>query len=107
MAERSSDPYARATQLNALLATSSDKALITEARDLANGMLTHVRESVADYEEFVRRVHLSERFSLTESLQIARTEKDLKVVYMRACGLLETAAEAAARATHRERSRAR
>jgi len=104
MAEYSPETYARATKLNAQLATSTDETLIAEARALANGMLEHIRSQVADYEDFVRRVNLSEQFSLTESMQVSKKEKDLKVVYLRAQGLLETAAEAAARATKRKRA---
>jgi hypothetical protein len=103
MAEYSPEDYALATKLNAKLATSDDPALVTQARELANRMLEHVRGKVTDYEDFVRRVHISEQFSLTESMQVGKTEKELKQIYLRASGLLETAAEAAARANRRRR----
>lgn len=96
--EYRSEDYTRATMLNATLATSVDQALVSEARELAQRMLDHVRAQTEDYETFVRRVHLSEQFSLTDAMQVSKKEKELKVIYTRASGLLETAAEAAARA---------
>ena len=97
MAEYSEQDYALANKLNARLATSQDPSLVSEARALANQMIDYVRSQVDDYEDFVRRIHLSEQFSLTDSMQVTKKEKPLKLIYLRASGLAETAAEAAAR----------
>ena len=97
MSAYSPEQYVRANKLNAQLATSSEPQPTAEARELAKTMLDYVRDQVDDYEDFVRRIHISEEFSLTESMQLKKAEKELKVVYQRASGLLETVAEAAAR----------
>ncbi len=94
----SSEDYQRATKLNAALATSADPSLVAEARELAGRMLDHIRGEIEDFEGFVRRVHLSEQFSLTEAMQFKKKEKELKVIYTRAQSLSELAVEASVRA---------
>jgi hypothetical protein len=97
MAEYTPDDYAHANRLNAKLATRYEAALVSEARELAGRMLEHVKSKIPDYEAFVERVKLSEQYSLTESRQPEKVEKQMKVIYQRAASLLETAAEAEAR----------
>lgn len=93
-----SDDYRQANRLVAELATGRAPENIRQALALADRMIEHVRSQVEDFADFVRRVENSEEFSLTESRQVAKTEKELKVIYLRAISLRETAQEAEARA---------
>lgn len=95
--------YRQATRLNAKLASKHDPALASEGRRVAEALLAHVRSRVEDYEDFVRRVQRSEEFSLHESAQLSKGEKDLRVHYLRAVDLLETIREAEERAKKRAR----
>jgi len=94
MSEYSPEDYAKATKLNAKLAIGYDAHAVTEAREVAGRLIEYVRSKVADFDEFVQKVERSERFSLHESAQLKKQEKDLKVIYTRAAELLTTAAEA-------------
>ena len=96
-----SDAYQRATRVNAKLASRFDANLVTEGRQLAQQLLDHVRSSVEDYDDFVRRVDRSEEFILHDSAQIDKKQKDLKVLYTRAADLLETISEIEARQSKR------
>lgn len=89
--------YARANKLSVRLASKSDDALLREAGQLVAGLLEHVRAKVKDFDDFVRRVQLSEEFSLTESKQVPKTEKELRTLYVRAVSLQEAIDEARAR----------
>ena len=86
--------YSRAARINAKLASSYSGALVTEGKALAEALLAHVKEQVADYEDFVSRVERSEEFSLHDSAQMKKDDKALKTLYLRATGLLETIREA-------------
>jgi hypothetical protein len=101
MAEYSAEDYAKANRLNAKLASRYDPALAAEARELAAKMIEHVKSKVPDFNGFVERVHLSEQYSLTEARQPEKIEKEMKVIFVRAQTLLETAAEAESRARNR------
>jgi hypothetical protein len=92
-----SEVHTRANRLNVKIATGTGEALIQEARQVAKQLTDYVRTKVADYDDFVKRVELSEEFSLTESRQVAKIEQQLKVLYLRAASLLEAASEAEAR----------
>lgn len=93
------DLYTQANRLNAKLASVPDGNLVREARDVAKRLLEYVGSKVPDLEDFRRRVALSEQFSLTESRQVPKTERELKVLLLRAETLLETAGEAEVRAS--------
>jgi hypothetical protein len=101
MAEYSPEDYALATQLNARLAVSPDPALIGQAKQVAQKLIDHVRGSVDDFDAFVAKVKRGEEYSLTESLQVTKGDKALRVLYLRAADLLENVAEAEARARRR------
>jgi len=94
MAEYSSEDYALANKLNAKLAVEPDAQTAAQARELANKMLDYVRGEVEDYEDFAQRVERAEKFPLTDAAQPKKAEKALKVIYVRAKTLLETADEA-------------
>jgi hypothetical protein len=96
-----SQAYARATRINAKLASRFDANLATEGKQAAQTLLDHVRSEVEDFDEFVARVDRSELFSLHDSAQIDKKQKHLKVLYVRAADLLETIAEAEARSAKR------
>ncbi len=85
-----SEAYQRATRINAKLSSRFDANLVSEGKRLAQQLIDHVRENVDDYEDFVRRVERSEQFSLHDSAQVAKTERELKNFYVRAADLLET-----------------
>src|SRR5215471_15436596 len=70
-----SELHARANQLNTKLATGTGEELIKEARQIARQLTEHIRGKIEDYDDFVKRVELSEEFSLTESRQVAKTEQ--------------------------------
>ena len=89
-----SDAYARATRINARLASRYDANLVSEGRELAQKLLDHVRAEASDYDDFVRRVARSEVFSLHDSAQVTKNERQLKVLYVRATDLLETIEDA-------------
>jgi hypothetical protein len=96
------DAYVRANRLAIRLASKYEDAVLREARQTAQQLLDHVKANVkGDYEDFVRRVKVSEEFSLTESRQVAKTEKELRNLYLRGVSLLETIEEAEARARKR------
>ena len=94
MADYSPEDYALANQLNAKLATEPDSQTVAQATELANRMLEYVRGEIEDYDDFVQRVERAEQYCLTDAAQPKKTEKALKVVYLRAKTLLETAEEA-------------
>lgn len=96
-----SEYYMKANRLNVKLASTVDAGLIREGRQLASEMIAIVKAKVTDYDDFVRRVKVSEEYSLTESRQVPKTERDLKVLYLRAASLEESAAEAEQRAARR------
>ncbi|MCK6544685.1 hypothetical protein L6R52_02370 [Myxococcota bacterium] len=96
-----SEYYSKANRLNAKLASSTDANLIREGRQLAQELFAMVKAKVTDFDDFVRRVKISEEYSLTESRQLPKTERDLKVIYLRAASLEEAAAEAEQRAARR------
>lgn len=98
-----SEVYARANGLNAKLASGTDQGLIREARQVAQQITDHIRSRVENYDDFVKRVEVSEEYSLTESRQLEKTEKDMKVLYLRAASLLEAASEAEARARKKQK----
>lgn len=100
-----SEVHAEANRLNAKLASSTDSGLIAQARRTAQVLLDHVKSKVADFEDFKRRVDNSEYFSLTEARQVPKTERDLKVLYLRATSLLEAIAEAEERARRKQSKR--
>lgn len=89
--------YARATRLNAKLASKYDSALAAEGRQVAESILAQLQTQVGDFSEFVRRVERSELFPLHESAQLEKNEQPWKVLYLRAVDLLETIKEAEAR----------
>jgi hypothetical protein len=95
--------YARANRLNAQLASGTSDELIREAREVARQLTEHVKGRVERYEDFVERVASSEEFSLTESRQVAKEERELKVLYLRATSLLEAANEAEERGRRKRR----
>lgn len=96
------EAYARANRLAIRLASKHDEALLREARQTAQQLLDHVKANIkGDYDDFVRRVKVSEEFSLTESRQVAKTEKELRNHYLRGVSLMETIEEAEARARKR------
>lgn len=92
-----SDVYQQATRINAKLASGYDGNLVSQGKRLADELIAHVRGQVDDYDDFVRRVERSEQFSLHESAQVAKGEKELKVLYVRAADLLETIRDVEAR----------
>jgi hypothetical protein len=92
------DLYAEANHLNAKLAISTDSALIATGRKVAQALLEQVAAKLTDFEDFKRRVAISEEFSLTEARQVPKVERELKVQYLRATSLLEAAGEAEERA---------
>lgn len=92
------EAYARANRLAVRLASKHDEATLREARTTAQILLDYVKANSKDYDDFVRRVKVSEEFSLTESRQVAKTEKELRNLYLRGASLLETIDEAVARA---------
>lgn len=97
-----SELHARANRLNAKLATGiHPPELISEARGVVDALLDHVRQGVKNYEEFTRKVALSEEFILNEARQVPKAEQPFKVLYLRAVTLLETTNEAEARAARR------
>lgn len=93
-----SETYTRANRLNAKLASGTSAELIREGRQVADDLVAHVRARVESFDDFVKRVELSEEFSLTESRQVSKAEKELKIFYLRAASLREAANEAEARA---------
>lgn len=95
------EAYARANRLAVRLASRHDEASIREARQTAQVLLDHVKANVKDYDDFVKRVKVSEEYSLTESRQVAKTEKELRNFYLRGASLLETIEEAEARSRRR------
>lgn len=95
------EAYARANRLVIRLASKPDEATMREARSTAQVLIDHVKASAKDYDDFVRRVKVSEEFSLTESRQVAKNEKELRTLYLRAASLLDTIDEAEARAKKR------
>lgn len=95
------DAYQRATRINAKLASRFDANLVTEGKRLAQELLDHVRANVDDYDDFERRVERSEQFSLHDSAQVAKTERELKNFYIRAGDLLETIKDVEARQSKR------
>jgi hypothetical protein len=100
-----SEVYARANTLNTKLATGTSEELIKEARQIARQLTDYIRTQIEDYDDFTKRVELSEEFSLTESRQVAKTEQHLKVLYLRAASLLEAANEAEERSKKRRERR--
>lgn len=97
MTEYSPEDFARANRINARLATDRDSALIQEGKALAEKMLGYVRSKIEKFEDFEKRVQLSEEFPLHESKQMEKEEKALKLVYLRGKTLLETIREAESR----------
>lgn len=93
-----SELHAHANRLNAKLASGTSAELIREGRQVAQQLLDYVKAHVASYDEFARRVALSEEFTLHESRQVPKTEREYRVHYLRAMSLLEAASEAEARA---------
>lgn len=99
-----SELYAKANKLNGKLASGVDAGAIREGKQLAGEMIGYVRAKLgAEFDDFVHRVTLSEEYSLTESRQVAKTEKELKSFYLRAASLLEAADEAETRAKRQGR----
>jgi hypothetical protein len=98
-----SEIYTRANRLNAQLASGTTEELIREGRDVARQLIAYVKEHVESFDDFVKRVESSEEFSLTESRQVAKTERELKVLYLRATSLAEAANEAEERANRKRR----
>lgn len=92
------EAYARANKLAIRVASHHDDAVLRDARQVAQLLLEHVKASVPAYDDFVRRVKVSEEFSLTESRQVPKTEKELRNIYLRGASLLEAIEEAEARA---------
>jgi hypothetical protein len=92
------DAYVKANRLAIRLASHHDDAVLREGRQVAQQLLDHVKASVPAYDDFVHRVKMSEEFSLTESRQVPKTEKELRNLYLRGASLLEAIDEAEARA---------
>ncbi len=92
-----SEAYQRANQLNARLASKHNSAMVSEGRQVAELLLNHVKSNVEDYDAFVAQVDRSERFSLHDSARVDKKQRDLKLYYERAMGLLETIEESEAR----------
>jgi hypothetical protein len=93
MAEYSTEDYTLANKLNSKLALAPDAQTAAQARDLANKMLDYVKSQVEDYDDFAQRVERAEQYPLTEAAQPKKDEKALKVIYVRASTLLESANE--------------
>lgn len=89
--------YARATRLNAKLASKYDSALASEGRQVAEAILGQLQGQIPDFQDFVRKVERSEEFPLHESAQLEKNEQPWKVLYLRAADLLQTIKEAEAR----------
>lgn len=90
----SEDLLRRANQLSVRLADRSPATeTVREAEQIARALLSHVRAEAKDFDDFVRRVERSEEFPLHDSAQVAKTERALKVLYLRAVTLLETVEE--------------
>ena len=86
--------YGDASKLNALLANNSDPQLISRAKVLANQLFAHVKSSVEDYEDFIRRAERTEEFVLHTSAQVTTKERELKNYYFRATDLIDAIREA-------------
>lgn len=95
------EAYVRANRLAIRLASKPEEATLREARSTAQVLIDHVKANAKDYDDFVRRVNVAEEFSLTESRQVAKNEKELRTLYLRAASLLETIADAEARGKKR------
>jgi hypothetical protein len=98
------DTYAQANRLAVRLASKHDDASLREARQVAEKLIEHVKSNVKSYDDFVARVKVSEEYSLTESRQVPKAEKELRTLYLRAASLLETIEEAEARAKKKKSS---
>ncbi|MCB9653798.1 MAG: hypothetical protein H6729_06680 [Deltaproteobacteria bacterium] len=89
--------YRRGGQVNILLASRYDPSLVEEARTLSTQLMERVKKGVEDFEGFEQRVERSEEFSLHESAQLSKKEKEFRAVYLRGRALLDAIAEAEAR----------
>ena len=97
-ASAATELYAEANRINAKLSSRYDAALAAKGRQVANQLLEQVKAGVADMPGFVERVDRSELFSLHESAQVEKTEKQMKLLYVRAMDLLETISQSESRA---------
>ena len=88
-----SELYSRANRLNAKLASKFDNSLASEGRQVAQQLIEHVKSQVSDYDAFVAQVERSEQFSLHDSARVDKKERQFKLYYERAMGLLETIEE--------------
>ncbi|MBK8013843.1 MAG: hypothetical protein IPK13_21145 [Deltaproteobacteria bacterium] len=89
--------YRRGGHVNLQLASRYDESLIEEARTISARLLDRVKANVDDFDDFARRVERSEEFSLHESAQLSKKEKEFRTVYLRGRALLDAIAEAEAR----------